>query len=328
MEPISLNHAQILATFAKSQPAQNTSKAPEEKVFTSSNSSLPSVIVTLSPEASRLAHDYKMTSRFASMEEQSEHVTRVFSKWVTEDELENGTRRPFASVEDERLSHLTMKELMEEAARLPNVDKNGHLQTGFAGTEQGDRIGVAVANISLETQYNYRKAAKNVEASVEEFKKHMEKEFNIDPDSYDIIFRDGKVTAISKGNDGLNDANLKKIQEALDNPDKIKVAKNLVQGIEAFNEAAWRVIDNALTHKFYGAQQSRYLPKEVSVDWLLEGMNYSHASTSGQIHNKFLTIMGDAREKYHAALKDGTHLTNGTTDPGILELTKIRQSQN
>src|SRR5690606_11040706 len=116
--------------------------------------------------------------------------------WVTLEELETGIRRPPASAEDERLSYLTMKELMEEGLQLPRVDKNGHLKSGFAGTEQGDRISVAKANILLEAQYNLRKTAKNVEASVDKFKKHIEKEFKVDPDSYDIIFKNGKITVV------------------------------------------------------------------------------------------------------------------------------------
>jgi hypothetical protein len=58
----------------------------------------------------------------------------------------------------------------------------------------------------------------------------------------------------------------------------------------------------------------------------MEGMNYSHATTSSQLGYKYLSIVADAREKYHAALKDGSHLTEGKTNPGILELTKLRQA--
>lgn len=329
---ISLNHAQILTEATKSLPSQSAAKAPEETVFTASNhsspSAIPSIKVTLSPAASQLAHDYKTTSRFASMEEQSEHKTRIVSTWVTLEELETGIRRPPASAEDARLSHLTMKELMEEELQLPRVDKNGHLQSGFAGTEQGDRISVAKANILLEARYNLRKTATNVEASVDKFKKHIEKEFNVDPDSYDIIFKNGKITVVSKGFDGADDTSLQKIQKMLDNPEKIKVAVALTRDIESFNEASWQIIDHQLTQYIHGVQQNRYLPDEVSVDWLMDGMNYSHASVSGQTHSKYLSIMAGAREKYHVALKDGTHFANGTTDPGILELTKIRQLQN
>ncbi len=327
MESIGLNHRQILATFSKLQPAQGTEKAPYERVFTSDQSSSPSDIVTLSPEASRLSHDYQMTPRFSSMEEQSEHKTRIVSTWVTKEKLESGARRPFASPEDERLSHLSLKELMVESLKLPNVDKNGHLQTGFAGTEQGDRIDVAIANIQLETQYNYRKAAKNVEASVEEFKQYMKDDFNIDPDSYDIVFLDGKVAVTSNGNSGLNFDSLNKIEGILDNPEKIAEASGLIQAIEAFNESALKVIENSLTSYIQGPQQNRYLPEEVSGDWLLEGMNYSSASTGSHIHGRYLTIIAESNERYHAALHDGTHLKN-STDPGILELTRIRAMQH
>ncbi|MBE8716554.1 hypothetical protein C4F51_05050 [Cellvibrio sp. KB43] len=251
-------------------------------------------------------------------------MTRLAATWVTREELESGTRRPFASAEDERLSHLTLKELMEEGLRLPTVDENGHLKTGFAGTLQSDRINVAVANILFEAQHTYLKAAKDVTAAVEEFKEYMLEEFNIDPDSYDIVFRDGKPVAVSKGSDGLNDEDLEKVQEALDNPKEIKVADKLHQAIDAFNGAALKMIENSLTQHIHGASKNRYLPKEVSATWLMEGMNFSHATTSSHVHDKFLTIMADAREQYHAALKDGSHLANGNTHPGILELTRMR----
>lgn len=327
MESVNLNHLQILTSTSKTPTSQNSSQTPENRIFTSNNAASPSVIVTLSPAASQLNHDYQMTSRFSSMEEQSEHMTRLAETWVTLEELEKSTRRPFASAEDERLSHLTLKELMEEGLRMPNVDENGHLKTGFAGTLQSDRINVAVANILLEAQHKYLTAAKDVTAAVEEFKEYMQEEFNIDPDSYDIVFKDGKPVAVSKGNDGLDDEGLKKVQEALDNPEQIKVADNLLTAIDVFNSAALKVIENSLTQYIHGASKNRYLPKEVSVDWLMEGMNFSHATTSSHVHDKFLKIMSDANDKYHAALKDGSQQENGNTDPGILELTKMHELQ-
>jgi hypothetical protein len=326
MESINLNHTQLLFTSVKTAPSQNTTKAPEDIVFTANTNSSPSVKVTLSPEASQISHDYKSTSRFASMEEQSENKTRVVSTWVTLEELESGSRRPFATAEDERLSRLTLKELMEESLKLPNVDKNEHLQSGFAGTEQGDRIGVAIANILLEAQYDYLKAAKDVESSVKEFKKYVEEELGIDPDSYDIVFRNGKVTAVSKGKEGASDADLEKIQDILDDPEKIKEARKLVLDIESFNTASLQLVENQLTQYIHGPQQNRYLPKEVSIDFLMEETNYSNVSGSSQLNSKYLSIMQGANEKYHAALKDGSHLKSGTTDPGILELTRMRQS--
>lgn len=327
MDSINLNHSQILTTAVKKNPTQPTpenSQAQQEKTFTSSNGT-PSVIVTLSPESAQLSHDYKITSRFGSLEELSEHKTRLAATWVTEHELETGTRRPFASAEDERLSKLSMKELMAESAKLPRVDEHGNLQNGRAGTEQGDRISVAKTNLIFEAQHNYKKAAGNVEASVKEFEKHLQDKFKIDPSSYDITFIDGKITAVSTGKNGADNATLKKIQDVLDNPEKIKPAKDLVEDIKTYNEAAFKVIDYQLTQYIYGASQNRYLPKDVSADWLVEGMNYSNATTSGKIHDKYLSIVADAREKYQAAVKDGSHLANTNTDPGIMELTKIRQ---
>lgn len=328
MDSISLNHAQTLATTAKKgsdQTTAETSSPTQEKTFTASSSS-PSVIVTLSPESTKLSYDYNATPRFGSLEELSEYKTRLYETWVTEKELESGTRRPYASAEDERLSKLTMKELMAESSKLPRVDQNGHLQSSREGTEQGDRIGVAKTNLMFEAQYNFRKAAGNVQKSMEKFEQHLQEEFNIDPDSYDIVFIDGKITAVSTGKDGADSETLKKIQKMLDDPEKIKPAKDLVQDIEAYNKAAFTIIDNQLTIHIYGASKNRYLPKNISADWLAEGMNYSHATTSGNINNKWLSIVADANEKYQAAVKDGSHLANSNTDPGILELTRIRQS--
>ncbi len=330
MDSISLNHANTLAaTTIKSAvpPTSNTPQVTPNKEFTASPAS-PSTIVTLSPESTKLSFDDKVTPRFESLEELSEHKTRLLATWVTQDELETGTRRPYASPEDERLSRLSMKELMIESSMLPGIDSNGHLQSGFAGTEQGDRIGVAVANIVLESQYNFRKAAKQVEASLEKFEQYLHKEFNIAPDSYDITFIDGKITAISTGKDGADHSMLQKIQRMLDAPEKIKPAKDLVQDIKTYNEATFTIINNQLTQYIYGATQNRYLPKEISADWLVEGVNYSHVTTSGNIKDKWLSIVADAREKYHTALKDGSHLKNSTTAPGILELTKLRQLGN
>ena len=266
-----------------------------------------------------------MTPRFDSQEELSEHKTRLVATWVTEHELETGTRRPYATAEDERLSKLSLKELVIESSKLPRVDEHGHLQNGRAGTEQGDRISVAITNLVFEAQYNFKKAAENVEASVKEFEKHLQEKFSISPESYDITFIDGKITAISTGKNGADNATLKKIQNVLDNPGKIKPAKDLIEDIKTYNQTAFTIIDNQLTQYIYGAYKNRYLPKEVSADWLVEGMNYSHATTSGKINDKYLSIIAGARDKYQAAVKDGSHLANSNTDPGIMELTKIRQ---
>jgi hypothetical protein len=259
------------------------------------------------------------------MEEQSEHITNVAAQWVTLEELESGLRRPFATAEDERLSNLTLKELMEEANNLPRVDRNGHLQSGFAGTEQGDRINIAVANKVLEAQYLYKKSSQNVEASVKNFKLDMEKKLKISPDGYDIVFSNGKITAMGKGAD---EQTLKKIQEVLDNPKNMKSAMKLSAEIEEFNKAALALVENELTQYIYGAAKDPYLEKNVSIDWLMEGMNYSDATKSGHVNYKFTSIIADARMKYHETIRNGTHLSNYDIDPGIIELTNLRKNIN
>lgn len=324
MDAININHAQVLYSSVGVKVIGTVSAPTETATPAETNSSATEI--KLSPEASSIAYDPNIKPRFSSMEEQSAHKTRVVAQWVTLDELESGTRRPFATAEDERLSHLTLKELLEEGNKLPRVDKNGHLQSSFSGTEQGDRIGIAIANIVLETQYTYRKAAANVETAVSDFKQHIEKKFNIDPKSYDIVFSNGKITAIGKGSDMASQKDLQRIQKILEKPDDLKVAMSLSLKIDEFNKAAMGMVANELTQYIYGPTQDPYLEKNISMDWLMEGMNYSNATKNTQINHKYLDLIASAREKYHAAIKDGTHLSNYDIDPGILELTQLRKN--
>ena len=305
MDSISVNHIQMLATTLKRNTPVENQIGPVDMAFSATDSqSSPSVEVKLSPAASQIAKDIHVTSRFSSKEEQSENKTRVVSTWITLEELENGTRRPFATPEDERLSHLTLKELMAESMKLPRVDEHGHLQSGFAGTEQGDRIGVAIANIILESQYRHKKSAEAVEASLSKFKQHISDNLGIDPESYKIVFKNGKVTVISNGGEkGADSDALKKIQDVLDNPNDVKPAKALQNNIALYNTASHKLIDNQLTQYIYGAQQNRYLPKEVSSDWLMDGVDYSKATHNSNLSQKYLAIIAGANEKYHAALE-------------------------
>lgn len=324
MDAININHAQVLRSSVDVQINGTVSAPAETATPTLPNSSATEI--KLSPEASSIAYDHNIKPRFASMEEQSEHKTRVVAQWVTLYELESGTRRPFATAEDERLSRLTLKEIMEESNKLPRVDKNGHLQSSFAGTEQGDRIGIAKANIILEAQYNYRRAATSVESAMSDFKQQLEKKFNLDPKSYDIIFSKGKMTAVGKGSAMASQKELGQIQKILDNPDSMKTSLSLSSKIDEFNKAALTIIENQLTQYIYGATKDPYLEKNISMDWLMEGMNYSNATQNPQVNHKYFDIIAAAREKYHAALKDGTHLSNYNIDPGILELTQLRKN--
>lgn len=317
MDAINVNHSQILYSTLGIKPTSDISSTHSDP-----SQSTPTE-VTISRVEPDIVHDNNIKSRFSSMEEQSKSVTNVVSQWVTLEELESGTRRPYATAEDERLSRLTLKELMEESNNLPRVDNNGHLQSGFAGTEQGDRINVAIANKVLEAQYSYEKSAKSVETSVKDFKLNIEKNFKIFASSYDIVFKNGKITALGKGAD---ESSLKKIQEILDNPKENKAAIALSTEIKEFNKTALVLVENELTQYIYGATKDPYLEKNVSIDWLMEGMNYSKATESGQVDYKFTALIAEAREKYHEAIKDGTHLSNYDIDPGIIELTNLRKS--
>lgn len=317
MEPININHSQVLHSTAGIKLTGDISSL-------SSDLSRPkSAEIKISQEESKIAHDSNIKPRFTGMDEQSTSRTNHAAQWVTLEELESGTRRPYATAEDERLSRLTLKELMEESNNLPRVDQNGHLQSGFAGTEQGDRLRSAMANKIFEAQYDYKKSAQSVETAVKDFKLHIEKKLNISPDRYDIVFSNGKITAQGKAVDAES---LKKIQEVLDNPKNVKASMTLAGEIEEFNKAALALVNNELTQYIYGATKDPYLEKNVSIDWLMEGMSYSKATESSQVNYKFTSLIADAREKYNAAIKNGTHLSNYDIDPGIIELTNLRKN--
>lgn len=173
MNSINLNHAQILFSTIGIKPVGEITpqliEAPNSNAAQES-----SVEVNISSAALEFV-TYDSKPRFSSLDELSQHKSQLYSQWTTFEEFESGTRRPFASEEDLRLSKLTLKEFMKESNYLPRVDKNGHLQSGLAGTEQGDRISVAIANKLNETQFNYQKAALEVESDVSGFKKTLKK---------------------------------------------------------------------------------------------------------------------------------------------------------
>ncbi len=117
MEPININHAQIISSTINS--SRSVSEPDTPLVFTSADQTIkaPSEVV-ISPLASAIS-DLNLKSRFTSYEDLSAHKTKLFEQTLTTEEIQNGTRRPFASAEDERLSHLTLKELMDEGKKLP-----------------------------------------------------------------------------------------------------------------------------------------------------------------------------------------------------------------
>jgi|GEM_PF-1225299 len=331
MEPISLNHTQIISSMINTNRASDKAASETIQSFTSAEpdaKTAPQVII--SPLAATLS-DLSLKSRFTSQEEFSTHSTKLFSQLLTTEEIQSGTRRPFASEEDERLSHLTLKELMEESNKLPLVDEHGHSAASIYGNEQTDRINIAIGNLLLTNQVKQRDAASAVEASVSAFKSNAEEKLKISSQSYDIVFKDGKATVFGKVSSNGNAANadeLKKIQALLDNPGDDEPARKLLGDIDQYNQTSWQLIDNELTQHIYGAEQDPYLPKNASVDWLLEGTNYSNVSSSNNLYDKYVEIVASARIKYQAALEDGSHFANSRTDPGIQEATKIRESLN
>lgn len=328
MEPISLNHTQILRS---SQVIKSTEEVVIETPTSSALATSPAVQVILSPAVADLGTDHVFNTRFASAAEYDEHMSKLREQYTSASDYENGTRPPFASAEDERLSHLTMKELLAEAAKLPRIDENGHLLTSIYGNAAGDRYNTAMANLSSKAYFDYNKSAKKAEESTSEFKSAIQDKFKIDSNSYDIISRDGKITAVGKLSSSGKAASaddLAKIQSILNNPSEIPAAKNLIADIEQFNQAAWQLMDNAIVPLVYGPTKNPYLVKSVSEEWVAEGINYSKATNITGLNDKYLSLIADARAKYTEAVKDGTHLSNYDIDPGILELTRMREAIN
>lgn len=323
MDPINISHSQVLHSTAGIKATSDSFTSPGSAQVTLTEIKLSANETKVTLES---AVEAESKPRFASMEEYNQHKATVYAQWVTLEELKTGARRPYVTEEDARLATLTMKELMEESSKLPRIDSNGHLQTSMFGTEQSDRIGVAIANKVFEGQHEYNKAAESVENSLKNFKLTIEKKLNIAADSYDIVFSNGKITAVGKGAAAADEKSLKKIQDVLDNPTEMKVAMVLSADIEKFNKAAVVLVENNLTQYIYGASKDPYLEKNLSKDWLMEGMNYANATKGSHINNQYNTIFSEAREKYHEAIKNGTHLSNYDIDPGIIELTNLRKS--
>ncbi len=176
---------------------------------------------------------------------------------------------------------------------------------------------------------DHRDATSAVEKSVTNFKTNVEEKLKISSQGYDIVFKDGKASAVGKISStgkAVNADDLKKIQDILDNPTGNAITQNLLNNIDQYNQLSSQLIDNELTQHVYGGEQDRYLPKSVSKNWLMEGTNYSNVSTGNDLYNKYVEIVAAANVKYHAALEDGSHFTDGRTDPGILEATRIRES--
>ncbi len=323
MNVIDINHTQFFYSAIGLRDAKEIS-TPDQSASESSSTQTPSTIVDISLEASKIVYAQNINSRFSSMEEQSESKERMVAQWVTREELENGARR-YETEEDMRLSQLTLDELLAEAAQLPKVDKYGHMTGSFAGTEQGDRISVAMTNIFFELQYQHTKTEERVEATVDQFKEAIQQKYQIDPNDYDIVFRNGKVTAIGEK---LDEESLKQVQELLDDPGNLNEAKYLNTAIEKYNNSSVEFMQYYLTVRVKGPIQDPYITKTTSINQLMEGVNYSKLDNNGHLGSKFLGIVADAREKYHAALKDGTHFSNYDIDPGVLELTELRKKNS
>ena len=325
MDPLNLNHAHYFPSI-KSEGVTHNDKSlgslssKNEQVSTSDQ-------VILSPAAVKLYESELPRSRFSSLEQQSASKTKQVNSWITLAELESGVRKPPADEESARLRTLSLLEIVQEINRLPNKDEHGYLQNSFAGTERGDKLSSAKADIILQSQYAYEKASKNVTESLQEFKEYVEAALGVDSDTYSIQFKNGKITVVNIGGGGLPNDDTKKIQALLDEPKPQTEAQQLVDDITDYNEAASTLINNNLLMMTVSGAKNPYLPKEASVNQIMEGMDYSHVETRSHLYGKWVAIVAQANEKYHAALKDGSHLENAYKDtPGLLELTKIREA--
>ncbi|HEY6528713.1 MAG TPA: hypothetical protein VIZ65_08460 [Cellvibrionaceae bacterium] len=329
MDSISINHAQTLSNTINTKRIDNDTSLEESLTFAPAESNVEaSAEVVISPLAFVLS-DLNLKSRFTSADEFSEHTTKLFSQFLTTEEIQSGARRPFASAEDARLSRLSLRELMEESNKLPLVDENGHSRASFYRNEQTDRISIAAGNLLLTNQVNHRDAAFRVDQSVSSFKLDVEEKVGISSTGYDIVFKDGKATAIARiSSTGVaaSPEELKNVQEFLDNPSHNPISKKLLLDIDSYNRESWQLIDNELTIHIYGGEQDRYLQKQVSKEWLMEGTNYSTVSQENGLYSRYVEIVAAANIKYQAALEDGSHYYNNNTDPGILEITRIRES--
>ena len=329
MDPISINHAQLLSSSINAKRPETEGRTDIVETFTAADPTVKaSTEVVISPLASELS-ELSLKSRFTSMEEFSAHSTELYSQLLTTEEIQSGSRRNFASAEDERLSHLTLKELMDESNKLSLVDENGHSSTSFYGNEQSDRLQIAVGNLLLANQVKQRDAATSVEKSVSTFKSVVEEKLGISAKGYDIVFKDGKATAVGKmssSGEAASSQELEKIQKLLDNPSSNPSAQKVLSDINEYNQTSWQLVDNILTQRIHGGEQNRYLSTAISSDWLMEGSNYSNVSKGNGLYEKYVEIVASANIKYQAALQDGSHFLNNRTDPGILEATRIRDS--
>ena len=345
MQNIQLNHAQILYNSVRLNSGGSISSTPplSEEPAASSPAASPSVIVKLSSAALIKDFDQTAQARFHSDEERSNNLAEILAQWVTLEELENGTRR-YATEENERLGQLTLKELIDEEAALPYTDENGYLRSD---QEQAQRIGIAKANLFFEAEFQRDKAAESVESSLSEFKTYLQDTFQIDPDSYDIVYRDGKPTAEGRGMNGSEDLlesveTLQKIQDILDNPDGIEAAEALAVDIKNYNNAMMSLMDYNLTSLTYVGDAKRhysggdtpylegkntYLAKAVSMERLMEGVSYSSVTKIGLTpkDNMFIELAAEAGKKQRIAIADSTHASNYDTPLGLIELDEIRK---
>lgn len=320
MDPIHINHAHYLQSLPSLTRESRTFSAVSTQKITEENTEQ----VTLSPAAKALQIGTSGSARFQSMEAQSANKTKQVNAWLTLDELESGIRRPFSHPEEARLSTLTLSELMREIKNLPAVDEHGHLQSSFAGTEQGDRLGTAVANLKIRAQFAFEKALKGVSDSLADFEEYVESHLGISPETYSVKHINGEITVVVSDNGTLNNPNIKKIQNLIDAPKHGSKAEEFVSRIEEFNRAASELINNRLTLHTEGQNQNPYLPKRLSVEEIMDGVNYS-GSAASHLSNKWLNLVESANAAYREAITNGSHLEN-TVNPGIRALTKKREN--
>ncbi len=307
MEPIQLNRSQILHSTLNERPET------EVELESSSQTSPPATIVTVSPEGRRLAtaETTLPVARFLSDEERGENTSKILSKMITYEQFEKGTYA-YETEEDFRLSQLSMKELLTEAynaTKLPDNDFGVLAISTPDGTEQGDRYRLAKANLFAEEAFQVRKSSEQVASSIEAFKTKIEDLApQIDKNSYDIIYQDGKVVAIGIGTNAASKESLATVQAILDEPNDDSTVKTLLNDIEVFNNTVLHQLETAIIADIGAMGQHSYLPETVPIEELFEGFSYTRdINNQGFAEQKLYNLQVAASKLANAEKASGTY---------------------
>lgn len=319
MESIQLNHSQIL------QKTVGLQLSGQVELGSAKSEAIPSTIVEISAVAHKLIEGNR-ESRFSSDEERDAHLTKLANTMLTYEDLQSG-KHSYENEEDQRLGQLSMKELLIE--NYQSWTESGELGGVVSESVRSDRHLIAKGNLDIEAAFQFEKSREFVTLALDNFREKLsEKIPSIDPDSYDIVYQDGEITAIAKGSDGATDEELEKIQKLLDDPGDNPAAKRLVNSIEQFNKASLEVVNLEITKvKYRGAYDGNdpYIPESYSMEQVMQDFSYSDdVEASNHMSGALTDMYAGSRERYHTALEDGSHAD--LQDPGLRALTEMREA--